>query len=219
MKKGSQFLVSAAVLLLIMSFTLKKKEMYSNIKNTSCDTIIYFKEQIMPILQDKCVSCHNTQNKKHNIALDTYDNIIKTIEVEEGENELSEVIVRNSMPPGSHQKLTPEEKAIVLTWIKQGMPNNSSDTTSSTPSTYTLVYSTEAKQLIDNYCIGCHNANKQAAGYDLTNSETVLEMAKSGLLMKVITHAEGVRGMPLRGDKIPESEIAVIKNWIDSSSK
>lgn len=203
-----------------MSFTFKKKSVYSNINNTYCDSIVFFKEQVMPILQENCVKCHNTQNKKHDIALDTYENILKTIRVGSIENEIAEVIVKNEMPPGSHKKLTPEEKTIVLTWIKQGMPNNSSeDLNANAPTNSLLSYNSDVKTLIDGYCINCHNTAKQAAGYDLTKPETVIEMAQSGLLLKVINHADGVRGMPLRGDKMPENEIAVIKNWIENNSK
>ncbi len=73
-------------------------------------------------------------------------------------------------------------------------------------------------------CISCHGSNMQRSGLDLRSLEAVLRGGARGkiivpghpersLLFKLITHAEDPK-MPMGMDKLNDSDIAIIAEWI-----
>ena len=212
----------------IAGFTIQKKSIENSaIYVSPCDTsVVYFKEQIMPIMQAKCVSCHNTLKAKEGINVDSYDNIIKTIRVKNSagiqKNELESVIKTDFMPPGKHEKLTLTEKKLVYKWIQQGMQNNSCDAVLSENNTISeaaITFDNSVKPILDASCISCHNKGDADAGIDLTNMETIKSIAFNGLLMRAVSHSEGVRPMPLNSDKLSDAKINSIQIWINNGMK
>ena len=209
----------------IVGFTIQERsdEHYSK-NNTPCDTsVVYYKEQIMPLMQAKCVSCHNVQKAKEGIMLDNYDNIKKTIQVQNSfgiiKNELESVLRTNYMPPGKHEKLSEVEKKLVYKWIQQGMQNNSCvDVLAEKPNIAAadITFENTVKEILDAQCVGCHNTGNADAGIDLTNLSTIKSLAFNGLLTRVINHSEGVRAMPLNGEKLSEIKIKNIESWINN---
>jgi hypothetical protein len=76
-----------------------------------------------------------------------------------------------------------------------------------------------------NACNNCHNPDKKKAGLDLTTYQAAMAGSENGpvvkagnadgsLLYKVTTHAEEPV-MPPKGDKVGESDLALIKAWIN----
>ena len=213
---------------LIVGFSIQKNTIETNaIYSSQCDTsVVYFKQQIMPILQAKCVSCHNVQKAKEGIMLDNFDNIKKTIRVQNSfgiiKNELESVLRTNHMPPGKHEKLSEVEKKLVYKWIQQGMQNNSCvDVLSEKPNIAgaDITFENSVKEILDVQCVGCHNTGNADAGIDLTNLSTIKSLAFNGLLTRVINHSEGVRAMPLNGEKLSEIKIKNIESWINNGMK
>jgi mono/diheme cytochrome c family protein len=220
MKKISLSIMALAGSCLLVSFISKNKTIeYTTLPSTSCDTsIVYYKQQVEPLLNSNCAMCHNPQNKKHadGVYLDTYENLKASIHVftKEGVviNELERVISRGKMPPKSHPALTAAQKAIFLKWIQQGMQNNSCEETAAVASTE-LTYENNVAPILQKYCYGCHSGPKAANGINLSDSFTVVALIKSDLLIKAITHAEGAKPMPSPTEKLSEADIATIKAW------
>lgn len=53
--------------------------------NSDCDPdSVYFKQQILPILQSNCAKsgCHNEESRKHGVVLNSYQNLMSTVEIE-----------------------------------------------------------------------------------------------------------------------------------------
>lgn len=217
---GCAVFLAPLMAIFLVSFTQFKKNIESNYNDIECDTsIVYFEQQVLPILQTKCIMCHNPKNQKHGVLLNNYEGIKATIEVEDDDdgdkNELAKVIIRDKMPPYSHEKLTAQQKKILLKWIQQGMQNNScEEKLEIVKSNFT--FDNTLKPVLENHCIGCHSGNNPANGFDFTNNSKVMEVVKSGLLLKAISHEAGVTPMPFMSDKISDTEIESVKQWIQS---
>ncbi|GAL85667.1 hypothetical protein Cpin_6394 [Sporocytophaga myxococcoides] len=81
--------------------------------------------------------------------------------------------------------------------------------------TSNVTYSNTVKSIISNNCIVCHGG----APMNLGDIATLQGVANSGLLYKVITHAEGVPAMPKGKAKLSDCDIAKIKAWIDAGAQ
>ncbi|MEX2215249.1 MAG: c-type cytochrome domain-containing protein [Phycisphaeraceae bacterium] len=88
-----------------------------------------------------------------------------------------------------------------------------------------VTYNDHVVPILRNHCFSCHNSDKKKADLDVSTYNTILAGGGSGealaagnpsdsLLFKLINHLEEPK-MPPKSPKIPDGEIAVIKNWIE----
>jgi hypothetical protein len=87
-------------------------------------------------------------------------------------------------------------------------------------------YEDDVKPIFARRCFTCHNSGEMRSGLNLESYGGVLKGGGSGeavipgrpaasLLYKAVAHeGDGVPRMPLGGNKIPDAEIAVIRDWI-----
>lgn len=86
-------------------------------------------------------------------------------------------------------------------------------------------YDDDVKPIFARRCLGCHSAGEMRAGLSLESYAGVLKGGGSGeiaiagrpassMLFKVISHEDGVPQMPLGLPKLPDAEIAAIRDWI-----
>ena len=87
-------------------------------------------------------------------------------------------------------------------------------------------YEDDVKPVFARHCLGCHSAGEMRAGLSLETYAGVMKGGGSGdvvkagrpagsMLYKAIAHeGDGVPLMPLGQPKIPEKEIAVVRDWI-----
>ena len=91
-----------------------------------------------------------------------------------------------------------------------------------------ITFVDDVKPIFRKRCAACHNGNRQSGGLDLTNFTNMMQGGSSGgsiepgdsdnsYLYLLITHEESPE-MPPNGNKIPDQEIAIIKNWIDAGA-
>jgi WD40 repeat protein len=96
-----------------------------------------FTKEIMPILTDKCETCHSSSNKKGKYDLSTYEGLMKggkrgaaIVPGKPDESLFFKLVSRKqrpAMPPrGKGDPLTAQELALVQLWITQGAKNSSS---------------------------------------------------------------------------------------------
>lgn len=96
------------------------------------DMLVY-EDMVAPILEAKCVSCHNTQRKKGGLSLNSYSSLFKSGEsnkpsVIAGRPDSSESYHRVSlpltdkdhMPPDGKSPMTPDEINLLKYWIGTG---------------------------------------------------------------------------------------------------
>ena len=86
-------------------------------------------------------------------------------------------------------------------------------------------YNDHVLPIFRNSCLNCHNPDKKKAGLDLSTFQNALQGSENGkvvksgdgagsLLIKCVL-PDGDPKMPPKGDRLPDSEIAILKKWID----
>jgi WD40 repeat protein len=86
-------------------------------------------------------------------------------------------------------------------------------------------YDDDVRPLFARRCFGCHNAGEMRSGLNLESYAGVMKGGSSGdaaiagraaasMLFKVVNRDEGVPQMPLGQPKLPDNEIALIRDWI-----
>jgi hypothetical protein len=86
-------------------------------------------------------------------------------------------------------------------------------------------YDDDIRPIFARRCFGCHNASEMRSGLNLESYAGVLKgggsgdaviagRATSSLLYKAVAREEGAPQMPLGGAKLPDAEIAAIREWI-----
>lgn len=105
-------------------------------KVTSLDSADIFTQAVMPILQSKCVSCHNAEKKKGGLLLTSYEAILAGGKTKEGVvsgNTANSEIFRRITLPKDHKEfmptdgktpLTENQVAILEWWIETGAHRN-----------------------------------------------------------------------------------------------
>jgi len=178
---------------------------------------VCFETDVKPILINKCTTsgCHNSTDKAYNLDLSSYAAIQSSSDVKE----IKEVIIQGKMPPIGYSPLTSEEKMIILRWAAMnfsegtcsGVNTPSCDTTSS------ITYNNTVKSILDNYCIGCHNAGSPSGGFALDSYNGAKNCATSGRLMGSLKWLSGYSPMPKGSNsKIPDCDIQKIQRWINT---
>ncbi len=95
----------------------------------SCDTLstISYSDQVSPIIENNCLSCHNSTSASGGVLLNNYENVRTTAETEYNGTSLLVGTIRNldgfpAMPPNSQLNLC--SIRIIELWIEQGLQNN-----------------------------------------------------------------------------------------------
>ena len=95
---------------------------------------ITFDEHVRPIFREHCLTCHNPNDKKSDLALDTYGgtmaggsggDIVVAGDLES--SRLWELVAHVAQPfmPPNQDKLPDAKLNLIKQWIEQGMPENS----------------------------------------------------------------------------------------------
>lgn len=187
----------------------------------SPDTV-YFERDVLPVLISNCAmsGCHDPQSKQDGIILNNFENIIKTGEIRPGnpgESELFEVITEDKadkrMPPPPSSPLSSSQIEIIRKWISQGARNLKCGDCDTTLYTFTQ----HIKPIIDNYCLGCHNAPAPAMNINLSTHAGIKAIADNGKLYGSVAQLQGFSPMP-KGSKLSDCSIVKIKKWIDAGA-
>lgn len=103
-------------------------------KIENLDSAKVFIDVIHPILDTRCVSCHNPEKKKGELLLTSYEEIMQGGDsgpaLEAGSSERSELVKRillpdrhdDRMPPSGKQQLTNDQKDLISWWVDLGAP-------------------------------------------------------------------------------------------------
>ncbi|MBL9114853.1 MAG: hypothetical protein JNJ83_07570 [Verrucomicrobiaceae bacterium] len=94
---------------------------------------LVFQDVVLPILEDKCNSCHNADKDKGDLRMDTHELLLKGgseegMTVIPGKPDESLLVQRvmlpldddEHMPPDMKPELTPQELALIKWWIQSG---------------------------------------------------------------------------------------------------
>jgi hypothetical protein len=91
---------------------------------------VSFANDIVPILEAKCIKCHGVESKKEGLDLRTYDDILKgsrngpvIVPGNANESLFVTLIIEGEMP-NRGEPVTPEELRLIMDWVNQGALNN-----------------------------------------------------------------------------------------------
>ena len=111
-----------------LSFSPKDEEAIVSIPENP----VIFQHIIQPILEDKCISCHNPDKSKGGLLLSDYASILQGGEhgeiIDFSDPDNSQLLATISlpvddeghMPPKDEDQLAPEEKILISEWIQYG---------------------------------------------------------------------------------------------------
>lgn len=191
---------------------------------TSCGPdSVYFENQVLPILISNCTQsgCHNTTNRAAGIVLTSYDQLMSTVKKASSpdarKNKLLKVINETRpdkrMPPPPSSPLTPDQIALITTWVQQGARNNRCTDNSPCDTLSSVTYSGFVKPLLTTYCTGCHGTQ---GGVSLQTYNDVRNQALSGQLYTSVSRA--VNPMPKGSQRLSDCDIRKLKRWIDAGA-
>lgn len=181
-----------------------------------------FVNQVLPILQTSCATsgCHNVGSHKEGIVLDSYKNIMETVEVNAGDansSKLYEVLIETGndiMPPtSSGMSLTAAQKNIIKDWINQGAKNVECNQNNAFCDSVNVSFANTLQPMLDLHCVSCHTTGN-TTGVFLNNYANVLISANNGSLYGSMNHESGFDAMPKNLPKLGICELTIVKNWI-----
>jgi hypothetical protein len=183
---------------------------------------VYFQNQILPILVSNCTEsgCHNLQDRKDGVVLDSYQNLLMTVEEATNndlqKNKLMRAILDDDpddrMPPAPNAALSTAQIDLLKKWVSQGALNNTCDENFGGCVPEDAKYSTLIQPLVQTKCLGCHSGNNAQGGVKLSNYSEVKAYALNGKLYSSITRSSS--WMPIGGAKLDDCTLQRIQNWI-----
>ncbi|WP_051669964.1 PSD1 and planctomycete cytochrome C domain-containing protein [Bryobacter aggregatus] len=144
-------------------------------------TVPRFETDVLPILQSKCLACHNAKMKQAELSLETRDDLLtggKTgaavVPGKAVDSLLLAMVGSGKMPMGG-KPLPPEEAAAIRNWIDSGALKQGEEIlTRPVPARDVFASILGAK------CFVCHGRREQQGGLDLRTRESMLKGGKSG---------------------------------------
>ena len=188
---------------------------------------VYFQNEILPLLVSNCTEsgCHNAIDRQKDVVLDSYDNIIATVDNvtsnDWSQNELIKVLVLNEpdkrMPPAPNEKLSILQVERITKWVAQGAKNNQcNEQNGSACDTANVTYTNFVKPLVQAKCQGCHGNTNPSAGINLSTYATAKPIAQNGKLVGAITRTSN--WMPKNGQKLDDCTILKITTWVNQGA-
>jgi hypothetical protein len=124
MKKNFKYILAGSMLLLFVDLTItactKDKVQPAPIDSTCADTIS-FANDILPIMENYCTSCHNASNPSGSYDLSNYAGV--TVNTGKVLGSIRQDASASSMPQGT-DKIADSLIQKVYCWINQGAKNN-----------------------------------------------------------------------------------------------
>jgi uncharacterized membrane protein len=97
---------------------------------TASGASVSFANDILPMLQSRCVNCHGGQRTEKELNLNSYEGVMAgsedgpaVIPGDAANSPMAELVANGKMPKRG-PKLTPDQVQLIVDWINQGAQNN-----------------------------------------------------------------------------------------------
>jgi mono/diheme cytochrome c family protein len=174
--------------------------------------LITYQADVVPILNQLCVACHNASLKEDGVDLSTYelakreiDDILESMQEEEDEDDL--------MPPSGRV-----DNAILQTlvyWKRDGLLKGEAppEDPGSGTSDGTYTYTEDILTIFEDHCILCHGSNSPAGAFDMSTYQKTIDQID--LIVSTMDRQTGQQGVMPPAGRLDEVTIQKIKDWID----
>ena len=184
---------------------------------------ICFESEVLPIFQSTCAKagCHDKNSAEEGYILDSYANIVKRgiVPGKATSSELYKVLFKSGndrMPEPPNPELTVQQKNIIGTWINEGAENTVN--CGSNCDTTKFTFAANINPIMQNSCVGCHNAASLGGGVNLNGYSNVKVYATNGKLYGSVAHQPGYIAMPQGSSKLSDCNLRIIQKWIEAGA-
>ncbi len=173
---------------------------------------VTYLEDVVPIMNQLCVACHNASLHEDGVDLSTYEltkfninDILESMQEDEDEDDL--------MPPGVRV-----DAAIIQTlmaWQTDGMLEGQAPAEDPVvlPPDGTLNYTANILTVFEDNCIMCHNVNMAAGGFDMSTYQKTVDQID--LIMARMERQTGQAGAMPPAGQMDAATLQMIRDWID----
>lgn len=81
--------------------------------------------------------------------------------------------------------------------------------------TESVTFAATIQPMLSQSCGSCHSGGSASAGVRLDSYTSIKQVAQSGKLIGVISHAKGFSPMPQGGTKLSDCKIAQVQAWVN----
>jgi hypothetical protein len=186
---------------------------------------------VRSVFEKSCLPCHGPQTRSAGLDLSTREELLKGGEhgpaIVPGDPKASLLYKLVSYEADPHMpfkgdRLPQETIDRIAEWIQAGARFER------TTDAEVALFRTQVKPVLEANCVRCHNSQIKRSGLDLSTRDALLRGgdtgpviapgdAKSSVLYKRISHLEQP-GMPFGGQKLPDTAIAQIADWINAGA-
>lgn len=99
-------------------------------EQTAATASVSFANDIMPILESRCINCHGGDQTRAGLDMKTYESLMAGSENgavvtsgDAGNSKLIDLLMKGNMPKKG-PKLTPDQVQLITDWINAGAQNN-----------------------------------------------------------------------------------------------
>ena len=191
----------------------------------SADGVPVFEDSVAPILESRCVECHNPDTRKGELDLSSVAGFLKGSESGEifkaGEPEKSTIykMVHHGEMPKKGDPLTHEQITTIHHWIAGGAKFRKRPTlTEDAPNQHDIL------PIVLLRCAACHGARLQEGGVDLRTPESMVAAGafvpgapdKSAMIQRIESEACPPQDKLLKFfvKRPPSSEVETLREWI-----
>ncbi len=230
MKTGMRLPIFAGTAILIAMLVAAGCQHSSTIDLTNptvtvdCDPdTVYFQNDVYPLLISNCANangCHNGTGEEDANDLSSYEAIMNSDYVDPfnaNNSKLIEAITGGAeefMPPSPNEPLSATQIDLLKKWINQGARNNACE--GGDCDTTNVTYSGAITNIVNTYCVGCHQGGSPSGGISLTSYADVAAIAENGSFLGTVQFAAGYVAMPYGGNMLPDCKIDQIRIWIEN---
>lgn len=186
---------------------------------------ICFQNEILPIFQNSCASCHGSTHGDAGLDFSNYSGIMKAITPGNADKSKAYQAITSTfelMPPNN--PLPEDKRTLIRLWIEQGAKETSCESSGSDKSgTLWACFDRDIQPILMSSCAvsGCHDATTHKEGYDFSTYAKSLSALKAGSpstskLYRVITANQTSEDFmpPKPYSPLSKAAIDTIYSWI-----
>lgn len=200
-----------------------------------------FQQQVRPILESTCLSCHDSEHTKGALRLDTLAGAMKGGEkkgaaIVPGKPDSSPLYTLTQLPadhddimPPKGDKLTAEQSAVLKTWIQEG---------AAWPADATLAkrrraeFTKDIKPILEQNCVACHREEHFKGGLRLDEKSLAFKGGENGpgivpfklkesrvyVSTTLKADDDGVMPPAKKGGPMPKEKVEMLQAWIEQGA-
>ncbi len=141
---------------------------------------------VRPILEAKCLRCHDAKVRKAELDLSTHASIMKggesgpvIVPGKPDESTLYELVHEGKMPADKKNRLAPEQVETLRRWIEAGASSGLKESEAETKSSGAVTQH-DVYPILLRRCVVCHGRDVREGGLDLRTRASMLKGGKTG---------------------------------------